>query len=245
VLILDDGDSWTAVGQPAHGWLAAQVARAWGNEVFARPEPLEDFVLGVSQHDVGWWEWDLRPPLHAPAGRAASVFEAPMVPRTALWLGASRRLLSQSPWAALLTSLHATNLYGEGPEAYEPEIASIVSTLLAEERVFQDELCAGLGVAHEDAAKLGELLYALDSLSLALCSGWAARELPPVAGRAIRFEPQADDVAALDPWPLGVPELEVRVHGRVLHERFSDEHELYAALDAAPWTPLSWTLRPV
>ena len=225
MLIRDDGDSWTAVGQPAHAWLAAQVARVWGNELFAAPEPLEDFVLGVSQHDVGWWEWDLRPPLHAPAGRAASVFEAPMVPRTALWLGASRRVLTQSPWAALMVSLHATNLYGEGPGAYEPEIASIVTELLAGERAFQDELCAGLGVPREDAARLGELLYALDSLSLALCSGWPARELPPVAGRAIRFEPQGPDAATLDPWPLGARGAQVHVHGRVMRERFSDERD--------------------
>lgn len=244
VLIRDDGESWTAIGQPAHGWLSAQVARVWGNERFAAPEPLEDFCLGVEQHDIGWAAWDLRPPLHEPERRAASVFEAPLLPRTQLWEGASRRVLAQSPWAALLVSLHASNLYDHDVDDHDAEVATVVRRLVADERAFQDEQCAALRVARERAVVLGELLFALDWLSLALCCGWDGAEMPPVTGIAIRFEPQSRDVATLDPWPLSVRELEVQVHGRVLRERFSDERELHAGLDAAPWTRLSWTLLP-
>ena len=111
MLIRDDGDTWTAIGQPAHAWVAGEIARAWGNDRFAPPPHREDFCLGAEQHDVGWSQWDLRPPLHPPARRAASFYEAPIRPRMEIWVGAPQRVLAQSPIAALLVSLHGTNIH--------------------------------------------------------------------------------------------------------------------------------------
>src|SRR5947207_3421774 len=72
----------------------------------------------------------------------------------------------------------------------DPDVAAVVRRLVADERAFQNELCWTLGIERERAVTLGRLLFALDWLSLALCSGWATGELPAVAGTAIRYEPQ-------------------------------------------------------
>ena len=180
-----DGD------RPARARLARRRrSRASGEtSCFAAPEPLEDFCLGVEQHDVGWSEWDLRPPLHAPAGRAASVFEAPLVPRTALWLGASRRVLTQSPGRRCCVSLHATNLYAETSDAYEPEIAvdraASCSPSSARSRTSSARRSASRARTRRArrAALRARLALARPLQRLARARAAAGR------GRAIRFEP--------------------------------------------------------
>ncbi len=243
MLIRDDGDSWTAIGQPAHAWLAAQIAREWGNKRLARPEPLEDFCLGVEQHDVGWSDWDLRPPLNASAGRAASVFEAPELPRMELWSDAPQRVLAQSPFAALMVSIHGTNLHEGDDEDTAAEHAQFVRRYLAQQRELQAVLCAAAGIDPAHAERLGRLLSCLDVLSLSICLDWPERELPEVDGTVIRYVPLGDRIATLAPWPLAVDELTVHVDCRRLEQRFDDEAALHAALDSAPWTRLEWTLR--
>src|SRR5579875_1229094 len=42
MLVREDDGGVLAVGQPAHAWLAGQLARAWGNERFGAVEPWEE-----------------------------------------------------------------------------------------------------------------------------------------------------------------------------------------------------------
>lgn len=233
MLIRDDGDSWTAITQPAHAYLAAQIVRVWS------PEPPDDVVLGVEQHDVPWVDWDRTPPLHAPARRAAAFFEAPVEPRLDIWRDVATKLEAQSPYAALLVSLHATNIHTRyvAPE-HRPE------AFLAAQRADQDRLLAVLPDAtRQQAERDADLLFAVDALSLTLCHGWDARDLPPVDGTTVRVTPVGDGEATLDPWPLVVGELTVSVHARRMTERFDDETAMHRALAATPHHRESWRLR--
>jgi hypothetical protein len=233
VLIRDDGASWTAITQPAHAHLAGQIARAWA------PAPPEDVVLAIEQHDVPWTEWDRTPPLHE--GRPAAFFEAPFAPRLDIWRGVAARLEAQNPYAALLVSLHATNIH---TRYLAPDVQPV--EFLAAQRRDQDALLAVLpGATRQQAERDADLLFAADALSLTLCHGWDARDLPPVGGTVIRLAPGPDGGdATLDPWPLRVPELTVGLHARTLTERFDDEAALHRALAAAPNHRETWRLRP-
>jgi hypothetical protein len=234
VLIRDDGETWTAITQPAHAFLSGQVAAHWAT-------PLEpDVILGVQQHDVPWVDADRTPSLHAPAGRAASFIELAMERRLEIWSTVTERLVAQSPYAALLVSLHSTNIHTRylPPEARPDE-------LLGRTRADQDALLAVLPEAtREQARRDADIVFALDALSLTLCHGWDARDLPAIDGEVIRVEPVGDAAATLDPWPLSVDSLPVSVDARVMRERFDDEAAMQAALAAAPNTRLRWTLSP-
>jgi len=245
VLVLDRGEDWIAIPQPAHAWLAAEVARAWGEGPVPRPEPFAEVCLGVEQHDVAWAAWDLRPPLHAPAGRAASFLEAAFRPRLEIWWEAPRAVLAQSPWAALLVSLHGTNIHTRFVDAdrLPPADGDLVRAYLTEQRALQDGLIRALGTTREAAEEAGDFVFCLDSISLGVCHGWGAMDLPPVRGTTIRLEPLEEREFTLDPWPLAPERLEVGVHAKRLTERMDDEGSLHAALDAAPWERLRWTLR--
>lgn len=246
MLILDDGERWTAITQPAHAWLAGQLAAAWGTGGIAPPEPRPEVVLGVEQHDVAWSDYDLSPPLHTDAGRVASFIEAPVRERHVIWHDAPGRVLAQSPWAALLVSLHGTNIHTRyvSLDHLPAEDAAIVRGYLERQRVLQDALIAQVGTTRARAERQAELLFALDALSLSLCHGWPERELPAVDGVAIRYVPAGERTAHLDPWPLAAAEVRVHVGARTLTERFTDAAALHAALAAAPLERRTFTLRP-
>jgi hypothetical protein len=236
MLVRDDGGSWTVITQPAHAHLAALVAAHWGD-----PPPGPDVLLGIEQHDVAWTTWDRTPPLHAPAGRAAAFFEAPAGPRLEIWRDVAAHLDALNPYAALLVSLHATNIHTRYvPAEHRP------ADFLDAQRADQDRLLALLPDATRAQAEAdAELLFAVDALSLTLCFGWEARDLPVVDGPAVHLAPADDGSWTLDPWPLDVPELVVGVHARRLTERFEDEAAMQQALAATPNHRETWRLRPV
>lgn len=245
MLIVDDGTSWLAITQPAHAWLSGQIARAWGNAAFARPDPFEGVCLGVEQHDVAWTAWDLRPPLHPPARRAASFYEAPAGPRLDIWRAAPEGALALSPWAALLVSLHGRNIHTRfvNRATLPRDDGAVLDAYLEEQRDVQDRLIDRLGTTREVAERAGELVFCLDGISLSICHGWPARDIGPVDGTTIRLAPAEGDAFTLDPWPLATDRLVVELDARRFTERFDDEAALHAALDAAPFERLRWTLR--
>lgn len=232
MLIRDDGGRWTAITQPAHAHLAGQLAQHWA-------EPLASAtVLGIQQHDAPWTRYDLTPPLHE--GRAAAFFEAPFDERIALWMDAAEHVEAQSPYAALLVSLHATNIHTRYlPAEQRPR------ELLTNARADQDRLLDQLpdttrAYAEADA----DLLFALDALSLTLCHGWQDRELPVLPdGTTIRFTRTGADGGTLDPWPLRPDTVTVTVPARTLTERFDDAGRLHAALRVQPFHTETYVLR--
>jgi ABC-type spermidine/putrescine transport system permease subunit II len=129
------------------------------------PMIVPEVILGVEQHDVPWVDQDRRPTLHGPAGRAASFLELDMETRLEVWSTVTERLVAQSPYAALLVSLHSTNIHTR----YLPEAARPLQ-LLAKTRDDQDALLAVLPDAtREQAERDADIVFALDALSLTLC----------------------------------------------------------------------------
>ena len=246
MLVVEDPDgSALCVGQASHAWMSGQLARAWGNDAFARPEPYEAVCLGAEQHDVGMAEWDLAPTLERDTGRPTSFLKMPVATHLALWRAAPAKVLAQSPYAALLVSMHGAALYrrrddGDGP----------VRAYLDEQRALQDDLLAALGEDPGRAARNQRLLWALDFLSLALLlEGWRPGPVPAPTrpgepGAELALHGGGARTATVDPWPFAGDRLEVRCQARRLTERYADEPSLHAGLRAARWEPLVFALSP-
>ncbi len=228
-----------AIGQQSHAWISGQLARAWGNERFAEPEPWEDVCLAAEQHDIGFAEWDLEPALNPETGLPRSFMEMPVADHLALWSPAPRWLLAQSRYAALLVSMHGSRLYERRKlEQLEPREAVLVRAYLEEQRRFQRELVDSL---HANALALNrnsQLVWTWDFLSLAICLDWApraARDVPAVDGPLeieIRPGPRPR-TAVLDPWPLRAASLVVHCEGRRLDGVRPD-------FQRAPWERLEF-----
>jgi hypothetical protein len=247
VLLRDQGEDVVAIGQPSHAWLAGQLARLWGNDRFAAPEPHEEVCLGAEQHDVGWSEWDLRPTLNPETGRPHSFLEVPVETHIALWSAAPERLLSQSRYSALLVSMHGTALNERRDlSRLEPRERDLVTGYLCAQRALRGELVEQLGADPAELARNQRLVWAWDSLSLALCLRWRTltlEEVPVRAGPAeLTLRHTGPDTFTLHPWPLSTDRVEVGCEGRLLTARSETEADLHESLARAPVIRITVTL---
>ncbi len=251
MLLRRHAEGVVAIGQPAHAWVSGQIARAWGNDRFALPEPWEEVCLGAEQHDIGMALWDTAPELNPETGRPYSFVEMPLETHLELWSAAPHRLRAQSRYAALLVSLHGTTLYERRDlNALEPPRRALVEAYLEEQRALQRELLAALRADPEstgaDAATVErnrKLLFAWDHLSLALCLEWAPDTIADVPALDGPAEIVLSSERTLEPWPFADERVELQAEGRLLRGTFSDAASMQAALDEAPWLTLRFALQ--
>jgi hypothetical protein len=244
MVLFDTDDGVVCIGQAAHAWVSGELARRWGNDRIAVPEPFDEVCLGAEQHDVGMAEWDIRPELDPTTGLPRAFFQMPLETHLALWGAAPQKVLTQSPWAALIVSMHGRALY-EGRDG-DP-----ARRYVAEQTVFQDELLDRLGASRDFADRIQKVIWTLDFLSLAPVTGWTPEEhlVPGPAGAPdvrIRTEGVERLVVSVDPWPFKAPEpFRLAYRGRLLPSPVETQEELDAAMRDAAWTAVTATWTPV
>jgi hypothetical protein len=234
------------IGQPAHAWVAGQLARAWADD-FA---PREEVCLAAEQHDVGWTSWEAAPERDPDTGLPYSFGALSPVRRLELWSGAAGALLPQSRYAALLVSLHGTLLVERFPPAGGAEVQAVVNAYIERERAFQDRLLETLRAdpvyaaraTEEAVAENRELVFTWDGLSLAVSHG--VTEERKTVGFTLAPVNGGPDRVAVDPWPFHAASVGLVVEGRLLEGPYADEDEMRRALGRARWVTIRAELAP-
>jgi hypothetical protein len=166
-----------------------------------------------------------------------------------LWRAGPRRLLRQSRYAALLTSMHGVRLYEmRDLDKLPPGEAGAIREFIDQQRAFQQRLVATLtgdpataGASRPELiARNSQLIWTWDYLSLALCLAWApcsAHEVPAPGGPVdLQLQPGDNPLQVrFDPWPFASQTVTVRCEGQRLIGRFETDEQLQAALARAPW----------
>lgn len=229
-------DSVVCVGQASHAWISGQLARALPRGF----EPRDDVLLAIVEHDIGMAEWDIYPAMDPDTGWPLSFLKMPEDTHLDLWSAAPRKLMTASPYAATLVSMHGAKLMRHR----EPTPA--VEAYLAEQQRLQAELGVALGVDEDQLHRNSELLWALDHMSLVLLvGGWSPASVLWPRREEVTVEVVKDGrTAIVDPWPFEGERVEVSCWGRRLTERYRQEGALHAALERAPWERLEFALRP-
>jgi hypothetical protein len=259
MLYRDDPAGTIAIGQPAHAWLSGQLARAWGNAQFGAFAPWGEVCLAAEQHDIGMAAWEGAPTLNRRTGRAHSFMDLPEPLHSQMFAAASRLLLAQNRYAALLTSLHFTGLAERHDGTNDPpEAAQAIRDYLADERAWQARVAGALRAdpyyaphaAPEVVDRNRRLVAAWDWLSLLLLMGLrrvAEVTVPDAEGAtALTLTPAPGDMArvTVHPWPFARDTLTLICEGRRLAATYDDEEALRAALADAPWVTLQIALTP-
>jgi hypothetical protein len=104
-----DGADLLLITQHDHALIAGELAEQFGNEYFAKPDPREPVLLGVSQHDCGWPLHDDDPTLNA-NNLPLDVFETPQDIAIKVWTASVERAAAKDSYAGLLVSLHVLSL---------------------------------------------------------------------------------------------------------------------------------------
>jgi hypothetical protein len=252
MLYREDGGDLIVITQPTHAWVSGQLARAWGNAQFGGFEPREDVCLGAEQHDLGWLAWEQSPTLHPRTARPRRFFEMTTGAHVGIWRGASRRALVVGRYAALLVSLHITNLYARHDYSQDtPEEAQAARDFLADERELQRELLASLAAdaryaphaSPEVTGRNQRLVAVWDRLSLALCGGvrdgLTIDDVPTATGSialALASPGGEPTRVVVSPWPFQRDTETVCFDVRRLPgSPFASEEALHHALAQAPW----------
>lgn len=161
-------------------------------------------------------------------------------------------------YAALLVSLHGTGLFRRFTSWQQSvEAADRVEAYLGQEDAFQQHLIEQLRsdpryaphATDEVIDRNRQLVATWDTLSLMICMGVEQTQLEavPTATSSTSLTLSAIDPTAfkLDPWPFAASLVTLEFEGRVLHEPFTEEAAMRAALQAAPWLTVSATLTPI
>lgn len=233
---------WLLTMQPAHALLSAQLAAAWGNADFAAPPRRIETLVAVSQHDVGWVEWEQAPTL-TDEGQPRDFMHMPLAEHLANWRRGITYARHQGPWVGLLVSVHATSLYVDRTE--EPPIAAFI----AEQQPAQAAWRVAAAASEVEVETAYALLRLTDWLSLILCLDHHRERGDPVdlrsgpGGTRFTLRWQAVDHAAVAPWPFASSPLDVHVESLELDQKqFADEADYRAALAQAPRVERRWRL---
>lgn len=253
-------DRLFCINQTAHAAMAEALCRRWGNADFAPPTPYDAVMLGIAQHDTGWWEWEQQPRLRRDGYPMDFVHHDDPVGKVAIWRRGVARVSAQHPYAGLLVARHAALLYRAFPgRDLDAAALTAIQTFVEETQGLAETLCIAwcehapaadwLTSARIDANT--RLLQFGDAASLQVLMPWASQcELAhcPVdfggAETTIVMQFDADHIT-FDPWPFGVAAFTVSVVGKVVAQtHFATEADYHAALAAAPYHEMVWRVAP-
>lgn len=196
MIVRHRNDVLVLIEQNEHGRLAGELARAWGNDRFAAPDPLESVALAAAMHDEGWRDTDAQPRFNSVERRPMHFREIPVEEHIPLYRAGVLAVAERDPYAGLLVGMHWTGLYrgrwglqprSSGLAGVTPEAERRRREAIAEEErrwaaVKEELLVDGQRRAPWEAALWHnlELLQALDLLSLFVATG--PHDKPPIPG---------------------------------------------------------------
>ena len=259
---------WCLVTHPDHAHLAGEFAKYWGNESFAPPEPREHVLRGIHCHDDGWRARDAQPVITKQGSPAAfsvelvgkySAFEDIDLPAyLAVRREAVQLMAKLDPYAAILISMHTSNLLSERADRSTirddelPLLDAFLLEQLSLQTALRNQLLAtnDLLLVHLEPSTLHrhfQLLQACDSLSLLSCVDFDghATLLHPFAtidGAAteINVHRIGERTFRLSPYPFSQPRISVTVPARfVPGDTFASSEDLREALGRAETVNLS------
>ena len=166
-----------------------------------------------------------------------------------LRLQSPKRLMAQSRYAALLASLHHTSFYERPPSIGLLRPAGRkIRDYLEQSAALQAQLRQTITAGDAEIDRNWRLVRTFDGLSHDLLHDRAPREranVPAADGAVVKLRIERRDGAhTVDPWPFSGDRVTVRCEGRLLAETFTDERDMHAALDSAPWTDIAFDLVP-
>jgi hypothetical protein len=150
-----------AIRMDEHTDLAAQFARAFGNEVFEPVEPRDIMLDVVSNHDKGWVSFDAAPKTDLRTGLPYNLVETPAEYITKTSAASPDFNEKRHPYGGLISSMHSWGLYNG---RYGMSDLVLINKIAPEDRHLADQMLEGELIRQKELkAKL-----AMDSMA----AGW-------------------------------------------------------------------------
>jgi hypothetical protein len=262
---------WWLITHVDHARLAGNVAEAWGNKQFRKPEPRARVLHAIAHHDDGWMDRDARPTVTRDGkpsafsielvGKYTGFEDVEMEEYLDVRERAVKSIAEQDAYAGLLVSMHTYSLLTDhaDPATITRRNLLLLDSFLVRQRRYQSELDARIAADRTLTAeeKSGEhiveqfrLLQACDNLSLLACVAFnrPAQLLHPLplndgSAREVHVTPLAAQHFRLAPWPFTEKELVFMIPARHVERKFfATSQQLERAFEQAKVRTLTVTL---
>ena len=240
-------NGWIIISQTDHSTLSGELMKYWGNEYFPKPDPCEEVLFAVREHDNGWREWEQNPGINNINKYPRNFLEMTYKEQSEIWRRSFLRFSQSHPYASSLIALHF--------DKFNNNICKSNSKALQLKTEISDFVYKNLHMTTGEIENGSDILRNLkyvqigDIISLALCHGWKTVKLEdiplyPEKGNTLINLQSTDAVSYnLHPYPFSRSDIKLSVPAKYLPKKtFSGSRELLEFINKSPSTRLSFNI---
>ncbi|MFL6192871.1 MAG: DUF3891 family protein [Thermoanaerobaculia bacterium] len=232
MIVVPEGPSLLLITQPDHAHLAGEILSLWRADGMPECPRRDDLLFAAREHDNGWREADAAPRWDPERGLPHDFITLPEPERVEIWERGPCRFAADRPYAALLITRHALNLFSNrrGDEAWDGLLGFLED--------FERGLLAETGAAAGELEADYRFLDLADLISLTACT----RRREPAGRYGVAIEPGAGGLR-IEPFPLaGATTFRVACR-RIPRREYRGDADLGGELAAARWQEMTVQLR--
>ncbi len=203
------GKGWFLFTQDNHAKLSAQIMSFWGGGDFFFPDPANDLLFALSEHDCGWKQADSLPVLNR-NGEPEDFTEVSVPRQGEIWRRCFETHMETNVFASVLIALHFNRLnermLSRSPTKWSLSLRREIGEFVTQALGLED-----LEQIPPDTSKALRLLQIGDAISLALCHGWDSLKISdvPLGGgsrKQIKLRRVSESSYSISPWPFALRE---------------------------------------
>lgn len=243
----DNSAGWIMIYQTDHSVLSGEIMRHWGNEEFQKPQPLEEVLFAITEHDNGWAEWEKTPKINQNNKYPKNFMEMDYIEQSEIWKRCYLRYSKNHSYASCLIALHFdkfNNKICERNKKAEPLKSDINKFLVQNLNMSLNEI-----KGNSDILRNLKYLQIGDIISLALCHGWKTVKLDDVPGGSecdrmvVTIESTDASKYYVQPFPFDSDCLELSISGRFIRKKtYSSSRDLINHINESSQTRLNFTI---
>jgi len=250
----DKNGGWILIVQHDHALLSGQIMAKWGNEDFVKPDPCDEVLFAVREHDSGWGQWDSKPKINPENGYPANFTEMSPHEQSVIWGECYRSHSSKHSYASALIALHFLKFNGNNLKK-DPDNKQLKLLQIDIKDFISKELNINISNSNSDVIpdeiKVNlKMLQIGDIISLALCHGWRSIEITetPIdyngSETTLNIESEDGFNYTITPYPFDEPYLEFHVTGKNIDRKsFLNDQELRDIIKITKDESLDFTIR--
>jgi len=192
MIAVPEKDHFRLITQPDHAHFSGELLSLWRAGGLPEHPRRDGLLFAAREHDNGWREADAAPRWNAEGGRPHDFMTLPRQERIEIWERGTCRFAAERPYAALLITRHALNLFGgrRGEEGWDPFLDFLDD--------FENSLLEETGAGRDEVEADYPLIDLADLISLTACT----RRSEPVERHGVRIVPAPGAELGLAPFPL-------------------------------------------
>lgn len=233
----EEKEGWFLINQHDHAALSGQIMNYWGNEAFEPPDPRDEVLLAITEHDNGWTDWDSSPKVETQTGYPMNFMEMDFPDQKTIWTRSYRRCSEEHPYASALIALHFRvfnqKIIDKNEGNTEARRLNFEMNKFIANSLNLELSDSGLPPLPKKAKINLRLVQVGDIISLALCHGWPSIDIDAVPlnykGTAFKLKLTSSDGKnyTINPYPFSQDRLRFQIIGRKLgRKQFNSDDEL-------------------